>query len=120
VSTLDVRSISHVRARGRSPSGGRWLMPTRENVDIDDLKNPDYRKGRRNPAQHGKREPVHQPAPTEDQRRARFAVQAARAEFGRFYWNDELRRRMERELEKSRRVKREAQARRRNRNGAGS
>jgi hypothetical protein len=33
--------------------------------------------------------------------------QTARAEFGRLYWNDQLRRRMERELEKSRRLTRE-------------
>ena len=88
-------------------------------MHIDDLKNPQYRKGRRGPAQESKREPVRRPAPTEDERRARFAVQTARAEFGRFYWNDELGRRMERELEKSRRLKKEAeQARRRKRNGA--
>jgi hypothetical protein len=46
-------------------------------------------------------------------------MQTARAEFGRFYWNDELSRRMEQELKKSSRLKKEAaQARRRKRNGA--
>ena len=49
----------------------------------------------------------------------RFATQTARAEFGRFYWNDELGRRMHRELEKARRQRREAaqRARERKRNG---
>jgi hypothetical protein len=90
-------------------------------VHIDDLKNPEYRKGRRKPAQEGKPEPFRRPVLSEEERRARFALQTARAEFGRFYWNDDLGRRMERELKKSRRLKREAElvARRRKRNGAG-
>jgi hypothetical protein len=89
-------------------------------VHIDDLKNPEYRKGRWQPAREDKPEPVCRPALTEKKRRAQFAVQAARAVFGRFYWNDELRRRVEGELEKFRRFKREAdgRARRRRRNGA--
>jgi hypothetical protein len=113
-----VRFRSHVCAHGRLPSGSRWLKPTREKVPIDDLNNPEYRIGRRSPAPSSKREPVRRPAPTQDERRARFAVETARAEFGRFYWNDELRRRMERELETSRRHKRQAEAAlRRRRNG---
>jgi hypothetical protein len=90
-------------------------------VHIDDLKNPEYRKGRRKPAGERKPEPLRRPAPTADELRARFATQAARAEFGRFYWNGELGRRVERELEQSRRRKREAadRARRRHHNGAG-
>ncbi len=89
-------------------------------MDIDDLKNPEYRKGRHKPAQQGKAEPLRPAALTEEDRRARFATQTARAEFGRFYWSHELGRRMRRELEKSRRLKREAaeRARRRKRNGA--
>lgn len=90
-------------------------------MHIDDLKNPEYRKGRvkREPA--SKPEPVRRPPPTEAERRARFATQTARAEFGRFYWNDELDRRMQRQLERSRRLKREADAvRRRKRNPAGT
>ena len=87
-------------------------------MHIDDLKNPEYRKGRRSPAQFAKPEPVRRPDVTEAERRARFAIQTARAEFGRFYWNDKLCRRMERELEKSRRLRREAEkARRLKRNG---
>jgi len=83
-------------------------------VHIDDLKNPEYRKGRRNPVRSGRGGPVRRPILNEDERRARFAEQAARAEFGRFYWSAQLGRRMERELQKSRRLKREAaeQARR--------
>jgi hypothetical protein len=90
-------------------------------VHIDDLKNPEYRKGRRRPAKVRKPEPLRRPVPTAAEQRARFATQAARAEFGRFYWNDELGRRMERDLEKSRRRKREAEqlTRRRKRNGSG-
>jgi hypothetical protein len=90
-------------------------------VHIDDLKNPEYRKGRRKPVQEGKSEPQRRAVLTDQDRRAQFATQAARAEFGRFYWNHELGRRMERELEKSRRLKREAaeRARQRKRNGAG-
>jgi hypothetical protein len=42
----------------------------------------------------------------------------ARAELGRFYWNDDLRRRMERELIKSRQRKRDAELSRRKPNGA--
>ena len=80
---------------------------------IDDLTNPDYRRGRRRPVETRKREPVRRPDPSEAERRARFAIQAARAEFGRFYWNDELRRRTERELENSRRLRREARRRKR-------
>ncbi len=88
-------------------------------MHIDDLKNPEYRKGRRKPVQQDRREPLRRPDLMENERRARFAIQTARAEFGRFYWNDELRRRMGRELQKSRRLKREAAelARRRKRNG---
>ncbi len=90
-------------------------------MHIDDLKNPEYRKGRRKPAQERKAELLRRPVLADQDRRAQFAEQTARAEFGRFYWNDQLGRRMERELEKSRRLKREAaeQARRRKRNGAG-
>ena len=89
-------------------------------MHIDDLKNPEYRKGRRDPAQPGRRQPVRRPELSAKEQRARFAVATARAEFGRFYWNDELRRRMERELKKSRQVRRQAeQARRRKANGAG-
>jgi hypothetical protein len=89
-------------------------------VHIDDLKNPEYRKGRRSPPRPSKPEPVRRPEPAEDERRAQFAIQAARAEFGRFYWNHELSRQMERELKKSRELKREAaeKARRRRQNGA--
>jgi hypothetical protein len=89
-------------------------------VHIDDLKNPEYRKGRCRPAREDRPDPVRRPALTEDMRRARFAAEAARAAFGRFYWDDELGRRMERELQKSRRFKREAEerARRRRRNGS--
>jgi hypothetical protein len=87
-------------------------------VHPDDLKNPEYRKGRYRPFQPDKRQPVGRPPPTEDARRARFAGQTARAQFGRFYWNGGLARRMERELKETRRRKREAeQARRRRLNG---
>jgi hypothetical protein len=71
-------------------------------VHIDDLKNPEYRKGRRDPVTPGKSERIHRPPLSEDGRRAKFAVQTARAEFGRFYWNDELGLRMTRELKNSR------------------
>jgi len=37
---------SHEHVISLSPTS-RWLVPTREKVDIDDLKNPEYRKGRR-------------------------------------------------------------------------
>jgi hypothetical protein len=89
-------------------------------VHPDDLKNPEYRQGRRRSAQQSKRGPVRRPPPSEIERRLQFAIQTARAEFGRFYWNGELGRRMERELKESRRLKREAEvARRRKLNGAG-
>ena len=88
-------------------------------MHIDDLKNPDYRKGRRDPVilKDPERGPL-----SEEERRAKFAVQAARAEFGRFYWNDGLGRRMQRELKKSRRRIGEAALllRVRQRNGVGS
>jgi hypothetical protein len=89
-------------------------------VHPDDLKNPEYRKGRYRPHQAGKREPPRRLSPTEEARRAQFAVQTTRAEFGRFYWNGELGRRMQRELKHSRRLISEAkEARRRKLNGAG-
>lgn len=85
----------------------------------DDLKNPEYRKGRYKPVQPCSREPVRRPPITEEARQAQFAVQAARAEFGRFYWSNELAERMKRELAKSREIKRAAKAaHRRKRNGA--
>ena len=114
-----MRLHSYVRTRGRPPSGGRWLEPTRQRVQIDDLKNPEYRKGRRQPQQQRKAEPQRPPSRTEDALRAQYAAKVARAEFGRFYWNDELRRRMERELQSSRRRHREAAelARRRRQKG---
>jgi hypothetical protein len=89
-------------------------------VHPDDLKNPEYRKGRYRPHQPAKRQPVRRPPPTDKARRAQFAAQTARAEFGRFYWNGELGRRMQRELKESRRLIRQANATRRHRpNGAG-
>ena len=88
-------------------------------MDIDDLKNPEYRKGRHKPPQERKTDPVLRPVIAERERRARFAVQTARAEFGRFYWSDGLSRRMQVELKKSRRAKIEAaEQARRKRNGA--
>ena len=85
----------------------------------DDLKNPEYRKGRYKPVQPPSQEPVRRPPMTEETRRAQFATQTARAEFGRFYWNDELAERMKRDLAKIRQINRAAkEARRRKRNGA--
>lgn len=85
----------------------------------DDLKNPQYRKGRYQPAPSPSRALIHRPPVTDDARRAHFATQTARAEFGRFYWNDKLAERMERELADARRRKRaEKEAARRKRNGA--
>jgi hypothetical protein len=88
-------------------------------VHIDDLKNPEYRKGRRQRPQERKAEPLRRPSLTDEALRAQYAEKIARAEFGRFYWNDQLRRRMERELHASRRRQREAAelARLRKRNG---
>ena len=90
-------------------------------MHIDDLKKPEYRKGRRKPVQERKSESPRPAVLTDGDRRARFATQAARAEFGRFYWNRELGRRMGLELQKSRRLKREAAQRalQRKRKGAG-
>ena len=88
-------------------------------MDIDDLKNPEYRKGRRKPAQIETPAPPRRPAPGKGARRAHFAAQVARAEFGRFYWSDQLRRRMDQELEQSRRRRREAAEHKRQRNGGG-
>lgn len=85
----------------------------------DDLKNPEYRQGRYKPFRPPNREPVHRQPITGEARRAQFATQTARAEFGRFYWSDELAVPMKRELAKSREIKRAAkEARRRKRNGA--
>jgi hypothetical protein len=88
-------------------------------VHSDDLKNPEYRKGRVRPPQTTKPEAPRRPAQRDDARRIHFATQTARAEFGRFYWNDDLGRRMRRELEKSRRHLREIAERtsKRKRNG---
>jgi hypothetical protein len=89
-------------------------------VHPDDLKNPEYRKGRYTPFRPPNREPIHRPPKTEEAQRTQFATQAARVEFGRFYWNDELAQRMGRDLKESRRLIREAkEARRRKLNGAG-
>jgi hypothetical protein len=89
-------------------------------VHPDDLNNPEYRKGRFRPYQPGQRQLVRRPPPTEGARRAQFAEQTARAEFGRFYWSGALDRRMLLELKESRRLIREAkEARRRKLNGAG-
>ena len=71
-------------------------------MHIDDLKNPEYRKGRRHPVAPGKAERVHRPPLSDEGRRAKFAEQTARAEFGRFYWNGKLGERMKRELKVSR------------------
>jgi hypothetical protein len=89
-------------------------------VHIDDLKNPEYRKGRRHPVTPGKSEPTRRPPLSEQGRRAKFAVQTARAEFGRFYWNGDLSQRMHRELKDSRKRIGEAAhlLRLRQRNGA--
>jgi hypothetical protein len=98
------------RGCGRPPSGGRWLEPTREIVHIDDRKNPEYRKGRwRSPQpEPQQRRP---PPPSEELRRAKFAAQTARAAFGRFYWNEDLGKRMDRELRASRRLRQDEAAR---------
>jgi hypothetical protein len=119
VSTLGVRLLPHACAHGRLPSGSRRPELTRGNVLIDDLKNPEYRKGRRKRGKKIQDEPLQWPQRTNEERRARFAIRAARMEFGRYYWSDELRRRLQRELEKSLRTKREAERTRRRRcNGA--
>ncbi len=85
----------------------------------DDLKNPEYRKWRVRPPQETKPEALRRPAANDDARRSHFAAQTTRAEFGRFYWNDDLGRRMRRELEKTRRHLRETAERtsQRKRNG---
>ena len=54
-------------------------------MHIDDLKNPEYHKGFCKPAQERKSEPLRRAVLTEQDRRAKFATQTARAEFGRFY-----------------------------------
>jgi hypothetical protein len=116
------RAIAFARLRARAAAVLRSLARAdEEKVHIDDPKNPEYRKGRRKPVQERKSEPLRRAVLAEEDRRARFATQTARAEFGRFYWNHELGRRMGKELEKSRRLKREAaeRARQRKRNGAG-
>jgi hypothetical protein len=113
VSTLGVRLLPHACAHGRLPSGSRRPEPTRGNVLIDDLKNPEYRKGRCKPVKQSQDEPLQWPQWTNEGRSARFAIRAARAEFGRYYWSDELRCRLQRELEKSLRTKREAERSRR-------
>jgi hypothetical protein len=89
-------------------------------VHVDDLKNPEYRKGRWRPPPQPKPEPLRQPPASEDLRRAKFAVQTARAEFGKFYWNDDLGKRMNRELGASRRRRQDEaeRAKARKRNGA--
>ncbi len=83
----------------------------------DDLKNPEYRKGRHCPVEVMTRQPVRRRPPKDIERRAQFAIQAARAEFGRFYWNGELDRRMERELAMSRLLKRKTEQARRRKHG---
>jgi len=89
-------------------------------VHVDDLKNPEYRKGRWRPPSQPKPELLRPPPPGEDMRRAKFAAQTARAEFGRFYWSDDLGKRMDRELKASRRRRRDEaeRAKARKRNGA--
>ena len=89
-------------------------------MHVDDLKNPEYRKGRWRPPSQPKPEPLRPPPPGEDMRRAKFAAQTARAEFGRFYWSDDLGKRMDRELKASRRRRRDEaeRAKARKRNGA--
>ena len=79
-------------------------------MHIDDLKNPEYRKGRRQPVEKKKSKPWwwRLGRTEEEVLRAQYAAKIARAEFGRFYWNDQLRRRMERELQASRQRQREA------------
>jgi hypothetical protein len=87
-------------------------------VHPDDLKNPEYRKGRYKPAPPPDREPVRRPPIAEAARRAQFATQTARVEFGRFYWSDTLAERLQQELAEALRRKRAAaEARRRKRNG---
>jgi hypothetical protein len=58
--------------------------------------------------QQRRAEPQRRPGLTEKGLRAQYAAKIARAEFGRFYWNEDLRCRMERELQASRRRRREA------------
>ena len=87
-------------------------------MDIDDLTNPEYRKGRRDQRRRNGSEAL-RPSPLTDMaRRARFAAQTARAEFGRFYWNGDLARQLQRNLEESlrRKLEQAAEARRRERN----
>jgi hypothetical protein len=107
-----------VCACGRLSTGSRQIEPKREKVHPDDLKNPEYRKGRYKPLPSPGRAPIHRPPVTEEARRAQFAMQTARVEFGRFYWSDKLAERMKQELANTRRRNSEdKEARRRRRNG---
>jgi hypothetical protein len=56
--------------------------------DPDDLRR--YRHASATPPSPLERTPVGRPGSTDDKRRAQFATQVARAEFGRFYWNGRL------------------------------
>jgi hypothetical protein len=56
----------------------------------DDLR--DYRHGSAASTRQSKATSLRRPDPSEEQRRERYAEAIARAEFGRFYWNEKRRR----------------------------
>jgi hypothetical protein len=71
----------------RPPLGGRRLEPTRENMhDRDDFR--EYRRGRATPSWQPKPWLPRRPDRSDTERRAQYAMQVARFEFGRFYWDD--------------------------------
>jgi len=58
----------------------------------DDLRA--YRHASASPSWPVQREPVCRPQPSQDEQRAKYAEQVARSEFGRFYWNGQMGRRL--------------------------
>jgi hypothetical protein len=73
----------------------------------------EHRHGSPAPSWPAKPALVRRQEPTEAGRRAHYAKALARAAFGRFFWDDQLARRMEKEMDRSHRLKKERSARRR-------
>jgi len=83
-------AAARARARALHPmrpsSGGRRFEPTRENVQKqDDFR--EYRCGRAGPSWQPKPAPAQRRDRSDEERRAQYAMQVARLEFGRFYWD---------------------------------
>jgi hypothetical protein len=100
-----VRFAHWLLAGGRRPAIVDFERREKQAHQNDEAR--DYRHGSPVPSWSAKRASVRLQELTEAGRRAQYAKGLARAAFGRFFWDDELGRRMAKETDRSYRLSKE-------------